>query len=87
MQVHSPADQLLSPLEGETDRQERPGGGVRLLYQPICIQSHRGDVSALLYVLSPHRYNTCLSRSLREGPDSRADPALEGKAARPTLQT
>jgi len=66
MQVHPPADQLLSTLEGERQT-ERPGGRVRLLDQPIDVQSHSGDVSSLLSALSPERYKTCLSRSLREG--------------------
>lgn len=85
MQVHTPEDQLLSSLEGETDRErEIPGGGVRLLYQPICIQSHRGGVSSLLcstYSPPPPPQIQHVYLALRERPDSRADPALRGESS------
>ncbi|KAF7656264.1 hypothetical protein LDENG_00044210 [Lucifuga dentata] len=45
MQIYTKMDQLLSPLDRELDK-ERPEG-VGSLSQPICIQSHREDVSSL----------------------------------------
>lgn len=82
MQIHTPADQLLSPV-----KTERPGGGARSLYQPICIQSHTEDVSALLLYVLPLQVQHMSVQVPMRRPDSGTTPVLEGKASRPPLQT
>lgn len=88
MQVYTPADQLLSPVEGEMDRETWRKCETAL---PAHLHTEpQRRCSALLSSAlrtpqpGPHRYNTCLSRSLREG--HAAGQIQRGKAARPTLQ-
>lgn len=55
-----------------------PEGGVRSLYQPICIQSSRGDVTSRLCapafpLTQTRRYNSRVSQPLKRLSGSRAD--------------
>lgn len=71
MQVHTPADQLLSPIEGGMDRETRRRCEIALPAHLHTEPQRRCVVSAVLYVrpthTQTHRYNMYRSRPLREG--------------------
>lgn len=62
MQVHTPADQLLSPVEGEADRETWRRCEIALPAHLHTEPQRRCVLSALLYVLPPTHRHTDTTR-------------------------
>lgn len=83
MQVHTPADQLLSPVEGGADRETRRRCEIALPAHLHTEPQRRCVVSALLYVRPTHTDTQIQNVSVQapqRRPGSRSDLAAEGKA-------